>query len=78
MGERQEEREKKRGELEERTEERTEGGTEETEECLRKLLRKVAKKMRGVRKIQSPTRQPRQPGSVLHSLTAKKLQLWSL
>ena len=42
-----------------------------------KLLRKLAKNMRGVRKIQSST-QPREPGSVQHSLTAKKLQLWSL
>ena len=36
------------------------------------------KKMRGVRKIQSSTQQPKEPGSVLHSLTAKKLQLLSL
>ena len=29
--------------------------------------------MRGVRKIQSATQQPREPGFVLNSLTAKKL-----
>ena len=42
------------------------------------LLRKLAKKMRGVRKIQSAIRPPREPGFVLHSLTAKKLPLLSL
>ena len=77
MDERQEEREKEVGELEERTEERieerTEEGIEETEERL-KVTEEAPKKMRGVRKIQSATQQPRE----LHSLTAKKLQLWSL
>ena len=84
MDERQEGMEKEGGEVEERTEERaeerteerTEEGTEEREEHV-KLPRKLAKNMRGVRKIQSSTL-PREPGSVLHSLTPKKLQLWSL
>ena len=80
MDERQEGMEKEGGEVEERTEERaeerTEEGTEEREEHV-KLPMKLAKNMRGLRKIQSST-QPREPGSVLHSLTPKKLQLWSL
>ena len=61
------------------TEERTEEGTEEREERRErkayKLLRKLAKKMRGVRKIQSATQQPREPGFVLHSLTAKNIAI---
>ena len=34
--------------------------------------------MRGVKKNQSATQQPREPGFVLHSLTAKKMPLLSL
>ena len=33
------------------------------------------KKMRGVRKKQSPTQQPKEPEFVPHSLTAKKMSL---
>ena len=74
MDERQEEREKEGGEVEERAEERTEEGIEEREE--RSEVTEEAKNMRGARKMSST--QPREPGSVQHSLTAKKLQLWSL
>ena len=61
MEERQEEREKEVGELEERTEESTEermGGGEETEERIEDT--------------EEGLEVTREPGSVLHSLTAKK------
>ena len=74
---RQEEREKEGGELEERTEEgteKTEERIEDTEEGL-EVTEEACEEDERVRKNQSATQEPREPGFVLHSLTAKKMPL---
>ena len=79
MEERQEEREKEGGELEERTEERTEEGTEEREERIEdteeslEVTEEACEEDERCEENQSAIQQPREPGFVLHSLTAKKI-----